>query len=140
MPPALIVDWLALVGDTSDNIPGVPGVGPVTAAKWLRQYGSLDALIADAAAITGKIGEKLRAGLEQLPLSRQLATLDCQVALPVTFEELRPAPPDTAALRALYERFEFRAWLRDLVVRPPAHPAPTPTQPALDFQETPPNR
>ncbi len=137
VPPALIVDWLALVGDTSDNIPGVPGVGPVNAAKWLRQYGSLDALIADAAAITGKIGEKLRAGLEQLPLSRQLATLDCQVALPVTFEELRPAPPDTAALRALYERFEFRAWLRDLASASPAHPAPTPTQPALDFQETP---
>lgn len=136
VPPALIVDWLALVGDTSDNIPGVPGVGPVNAAKWLRQYGSLDALIADAAAITGKIGEKLRAGLEQLPLSRQLATLDCQVALPVTFEELRPAPPDTAALRALYERFEFRSWLRDLSSAPLANPAPTPTQPALDFQET----
>jgi DNA polymerase-1 len=137
VPPALIVDWLALVGDTSDNIPGVPGVGPVNAAKWLRQYGSLDALIADAAAITGKIGEKLRAGLEQLPLSRQLATLDCQVALPVAFEELRPAPPDTATLRTLYERFEFRAWLRDLSSASPAHPAPTPTQPALDFQETP---
>jgi DNA polymerase-1 len=139
VPPALIVDWLALVGDTSDNIPGVPGVGPVTAAKWLRQYGSLDALIADATAITGKIGDKLRAGLEQLPLSRQLATLDCQVALPVTFEELRPAPPDTATLRTLYERFEFRAWLRDLSSASPAHPAPAPapTQPALDFQETP---
>ncbi len=136
VPPALIVDWLALVGDTSDNIPGVPGVGPVNAAKWLRQYGSLDALIADAAAITGKIGEKLRAGLEQLPLSRQLATLDCQVALPVAFEELRPAPPDTAALRALYERFEFRSWLRDLSSASPANPAPAPTQPALDFQET----
>lgn len=136
VPPALIVDWLALVGDTSDNIPGVPGVGPVTAAKWLRQYGSLDALIADAAAITGKIGEKLRAGLEQLLLSRQLATLDCQVALPVAFEELRPAPPDTATLRALYERFEFRAWLRDLASASPANPAPAPTQPALDFQET----
>ena len=137
VPPALIVDWLALVGDTSDNIPGVAGVGPVTAAKWLRRYGSLDALVADAAAITGKIGDKLRAGLEQLPLSRQLATLDCQVALPITFEELRPAPPDTATLRALYERLEFRAWLRDLSSNPHANPVPAPTQPALDFQETP---
>ncbi|MCB1794331.1 MAG: DNA polymerase I [Candidatus Competibacteraceae bacterium] len=136
VPPALIVDWLALVGDTSDNIPGVPGVGPVTAAKWLRQYGSLDALIADAAAITGKIGEKLRAGLKQLPLSRQLATLDCQVALPVAFEELRPAPLDTATLRALYERFEFRTWLRDLASASQPNPVPAPTQPALDFQET----
>ncbi len=114
VPPALIVDYLALVGDTSDNIPGVPGVGPVTAAKWLRQYGSLDQLMANATAISGKIGDKLRAGLEQLPLSRQLATLDCAVPLPVGFEELRPVPPDTAALRALYERFEFRSWLREL--------------------------
>ncbi|MFO7640215.1 MAG: 5'-3' exonuclease H3TH domain-containing protein, partial [Candidatus Competibacteraceae bacterium] len=115
VPPARIVDWLALVGDSSDNIPGVPGVGPVTAAKWLREYGSLDALIANAAAISGKIGDKLRAGLEQLPLSRQLATLDCAVPLPVAFEELRPAPPDTAALRTLYERYEFRSWLREVV-------------------------
>ena len=114
VPPTLIVDYLALVGDSSDNIPGVPGVGPVTAAKWLREYGSLDKLVANAAAIPGKIGDKLRAGLEQLPLSRQLATLDCAVPLPVAFEELRPAPPDAAALRALYERYEFRSWLRDL--------------------------
>jgi DNA polymerase-1 len=114
VPPARIVDWLALVGDSSDNIPGVPGVGPVTAAKWLREYGSLDALIVSAAAVSGKIGDKLRAGLAQLPLSRQLATLDCAVALPVAFEELRPAPPDNAALRTLYDRYEFRSWLREL--------------------------
>ncbi len=114
VPPERIVDYLALVGDVSDNIPGVPGVGPKTAAKWLNQYGSLDALIANAAAISGQIGIKLRAGLAQLPLSRQLATLDCQVPLPVTVEDLRPAPPDIAALRTLYERYEFRSWLREL--------------------------
>ncbi|MDG4554139.1 MAG: DNA polymerase I [Candidatus Competibacter sp.] len=114
VPPKLIVDYLALVGDSSDNIPGVPGVGPVTAAKWLRQYGSLDTLVANADAVSGKIGDKLRAGLAQLPLSRQLATLDCRVPLPVAFDDLRPAPPDSAALRALYERFEFRSWLREL--------------------------
>ncbi|MFO1372010.1 MAG: DNA polymerase I [Candidatus Competibacteraceae bacterium] len=114
VPPALLVDYLALVGDSSDNIPGVPGVGPVTAAKWLREYGSLDNLVANATAISGKIGDKLRAGLEQLPLSRQLATLDCAVPLSVVFEELRPAPPDVAALRALYEHYEFRSWLREL--------------------------
>lgn len=114
VPPKLIVDYLALVGDSADNIPGVTGVGPVTAAKWLCKYGSLDTLIANATAISGKIGDKLRAGLAQLPLSRQLATLDCNVALPVTFEQLRPAPPDTAVLRALYERYEFRSWLREL--------------------------
>ena len=130
VPPALIVDWLALVGDTSDNIPGVPGVGPVTAAKWLRQYGSLDELAANAAAISGKIGDKLRAGLEQLPLSRQLATLDCTVPLPIRFEELRPAPPDIAALRALYERFEFRSWLRELSADDRAIPDRAPSPPA----------
>ncbi len=140
VPPALIVDWLALVGDTSDNIPGVPGVGPVTAAKWLRQYGSLDALVANAAAISGKIGDKLRAGLEQLPLSRQLATLDCAVPLPMTVDDLRPAPPDVAALRALYERFEFRSWLRELPADRQEIPAqaPTPTamaQSSLDLAE-----
>ena len=139
VPPARIVDWLALVGDSSDNIPGVPGVGAVTAAKWLHEYGSLDALIANAAAISGKIGDKLRAGLEQLPLSRQLATLDCNVPLPIAFEGLRPAPPDAIALRALYERYEFRSWLRDLPADGQEPPAPTPptapTQSALDLAE-----
>ncbi len=108
------MDWLALVGDSADNIPGVPGVGTVTAAKWLSQYGSLDALIANAAAMTGKIGDKLRAGLAQLPLSRRLATLDCRCHCRSRFDDLRPTPPDAAALRALCERYEFRSWLRDL--------------------------
>jgi DNA polymerase-1 len=139
VPPTRIVDYLALVGDTSDNIPGVPGVGPVTAAKWLREYGSLDNLVANAAAISGKIGEKLRAGLEQLPLSRQLAMLDCAVPLPMTVDDLRPAPPDAAALRALYERFEFRSWLRDLPAdrHEPLEPTPVtaPAQTVLDLAE-----
>jgi len=132
VPPALVVDWLALVGDTSDNIPGVPGVGKITAAKWLHQYGSLDALMAQAATLSGKIGDKLRAGLEQLPLSRRLATLDCAVPLPVTLDDLRLAPPDTAALRTLYERYEFRSWLRAL---PPPAPLP-PSPPAQEDEET----
>lgn len=126
VPPTRIVDWLALVGDASDNIPGVSGVGKVTAAKWLSQYGSLDALIADAAHITGKIGDKLRAGLEQLPLSRRLATLDCSVPLPVTLDDLRPTTPDTVALKILYERYEFRSWLRDV------SPTEEPTTVALE--------
>ncbi len=139
--PALIVDWLALVGDSSDNIPGVPGVGPVTAAKWLREYGSLDHLVANATAISGKIGDKLRAGLEQLPLSRRLATLDCNVLLPLAFEDLRPTPPDAAALRALYERYEFRSWLKDLSSDrreiSALTPAPVMVQPSLDLEEMP---
>ncbi len=131
VPPARIVDWLALVGDSSDNIPGVPGVGPVTAAKWLREYGSLDALIANAAAVSGKVGDKLRAGLEQLPLSRRLATLDCAVPLPVAFEDLRPTPPDTATLRTLYERYEFRSWLREVTASGTVA-APAPELPAAE--------
>ncbi|MDS4042126.1 MAG: DNA polymerase I, partial [Candidatus Competibacter sp.] len=141
VPPALIVDWLALVGDSSDNIPGVSGVGPVTAAKWLREYGSLDNLVANAAAISGKIGDKLRAGLEQLLLSRQLAMLDCQVPLPVSFEDLRPTPPDAAALQVLYERYEFRSWLKDLSSDrreiAASTPAPVMNQPSLDLEEMP---
>ncbi|HAS50286.1 MAG TPA: DNA polymerase I [Gammaproteobacteria bacterium] len=116
--PDRIIDWLALVGDSSDNIPGVPGVGAKTAAKWLTQYGSLDALMANAAAISGKIGEKLRAGLEQLPLSRQLATLDCAVPLPVTLDDLHPVPPDVSILRTFCERYDFHSWLRELPPSP----------------------
>ena len=112
--PDQIVDYLSLVGDTSDNIPGVPGVGPKTAAKWLGQYGSLDNLLADAGSIGGKIGEALRASLEQIPLARQLATLRCDVPLPLGPDALRVTPADTAALKELLQRLEFNTWLRQL--------------------------
>ena len=79
--PEQIVDYLTLVGDTSDNIPGVPKVGPKTAAKWLQQYGLLDALVVHADEIRGRVGENLRASLDQLPLSKQLATIKCDVEL-----------------------------------------------------------
>src|SRR3546814_9222921 len=77
VPPDRIVDYLALLGDSVDNIPGIPSVGPKTAAKWLNEYGSLDGVVANGDAIKGKVGEKLRAHLEQLPLARQLATICC---------------------------------------------------------------
>jgi len=114
VPPERIIDYLALVGDTSDNIPGVPGVGPKTAAKWLVEYGSLDNLMANAAAIKGKAGENLRAGLATLLLSRQLATIKCDVALPFNADALRREPPDTAALRDLFHQLEFKTWLAEL--------------------------
>ncbi len=114
VPPARIVDYLALTGDSSDNIPGVPGVGPKTAAKWLGEYGSLDAIMANAVAIQGKIGEKLRASLDQLPLSRQLATLHCDVPLDLAPEQLRRVPEDIQTLRTLYSRYEFKTWLKQL--------------------------
>jgi DNA polymerase-1 len=114
VPPERIVDYLALVGDTSDNIPGVPKVGPKTAAKWLAEYGSLDALIACAGEVGGKIGENLRASLELIPLSRELATIRCDIPLPLAPESLERQPPDKAALRELYTRLEFKTLLRQL--------------------------
>ena len=112
--PEQIVDYLALVGDTSDNIPGVPKVGPKTAVKWLTAYGTLDNIIARAEEIPGKIGENLRTHLEQLPLARQLATIHCDVKLDVTPTELRPQAPDIVALSDLYRHLEFKTWLRQL--------------------------
>ncbi len=112
--PEQIVDYLALVGDSSDNIPGVTGVGPKTAAKWLNQYQNLDALIGQAAAITGKVGENLRSELPALELSRKLATIDTQVPLSLTVEELAATAPDVARLRDLYTRLDLRVLLRSL--------------------------
>ncbi len=114
VPPERIVDWLALVGDTSDNIPGVPGVGPKTATKWLQEYSSLDALVARAADVPGKAGESLRASLAQLPLARNLATIRCDVALDVKPTELARTPLDENTLRELFARYEFKSWLAAL--------------------------
>ena len=112
--PEQIIDYLALVGDTSDNIPGIEKVGPKTAAKWLGQYGTLDNLIAHAQEISGKVGENLRAGLETLELSRKLATIHTDLEVPLTSEQLIPGTPDTQQLRQLYTRYELRALLRQL--------------------------
>jgi DNA polymerase-1 len=115
VPPERMVDYLALVGDTSDNIPGVPRVGPKTAAKWLAAHGSLDKLIAHAEEIKGKAGESLREHLADLELSRQLATIRCDLDLDQDINALRRRPSDTATLRELFQRLEFRSWLRELL-------------------------
>ena len=112
--PDQIVDWLALVGDSADNIPGVPKCGPKTAAKWLGEYGTLDAIVANADKIGGKIGESLRAALPQLPMSRQLATIKTDVELDVKPSALTFRDPDTAKLRTLYTRYEFKSALQEL--------------------------
>jgi DNA polymerase I len=112
--PEQIVDYLALVGDSSDNIPGITGVGPKTAAKWLNQYQTLDELVARAADIGGKVGENLRNELAMLELSRKLATIDTKLTLDVTAEELAGGVPDVARLRELYTRLEFRSLLKSL--------------------------
>ncbi len=112
--PEQIIDYLALVGDSSDNIPGVDKVGPKTAAKWLNTYGTLEGILAHAAEIPGKVGENLRAGTNTVALSRALATIRCDVELPADEAALRPRAPDTASLRELYTRLEMRSFLRAL--------------------------
>jgi len=137
IPPERIIDYLALVGDTSDNIPGVPKVGPKTAVKWLKEHGSLDGIIANAEAIKGKVGESLRDNLEQLKLSRQLATIKCDVALERTPEQLKLQAPDTETLRHLYTELEFKTWLRQLDEAAPEAAAESEATPAAvetDYQ------
>ena len=110
--PQRMVDYLTLVGDTVDNIPGVPGVGPKTAVKWLDHYGDLDTIISRSGEIRGKIGERLRESLDLLPLYRKLVTIACEVTLPVTLDDLKPRPPDADTLRELYGRLDLNSLLR----------------------------
>ncbi|MEM6707513.1 MAG: DNA polymerase I [Pseudomonadota bacterium] len=114
VPPERIIDQLALAGDSVDNIPGVEKVGVKTAAKWLNEHGDLDTIMAQAESFKGKLGENLRAALDQLPLSRTLATIKCDVELEQSIDELIPAAPDRAALTELFTRFEFKSWIAEL--------------------------
>jgi len=110
--PEQVIDYLALVGDSADNIPGIPKVGPKTAAKWLGQYGTLDELLAKAAEVPGKVGESLREHQGILPLSRELATIRCDVELGVAFDSLRLGEPDRTMLHTLFQRMELRSLAR----------------------------
>ena len=112
--PEQIIDYLALVGDTSDNIPGVPSCGPKTAVKWLAEYETLEGVMAHADDIKGKVGEKLRDSLEMMPLSYQLATIKTDVELESTVEELQITAADQPSLKALYKELEFRRWAEEL--------------------------
>ncbi len=112
--PEQIVDFLALVGDTSDNIPGVPKVGAKTAAKWLNLYDSADGIVKNADDIKGKVGDSLRDNIEQLRLSQQLATIRQDLDLDINIDRLSPAAADTARLRELYSHFELRSLLGQL--------------------------
>ena len=109
--PAQFIDYLALVGDTVDNIPGVPKVGPKTAMKWLDKYGDLDSLVARADEVGGAVGNRLRENLDVLPLYKELVTIVRDVELPLTLDELKPRTPDVDRLRALFERLELRSLL-----------------------------
>jgi len=127
--PEQFVDFLALTGDKSDNIPGVDKCGPKTAAKWLQEWGSLDEIMAHAEEVGGKIGENLRAALEQLPLSRELATIRRDLDLDYRPRQLQKEETDVAALIEELKRYEFNSWLKDL-----AGDDPEPKGAAADYR------
>ncbi len=112
--PAQIIDYLALVGDKSDNIPGVPSCGPKTAVKWLTAYGSMQGVLDNATDVKGKIGEKLRASAELLPLSYDLATIRIDLGLQIGFDELVMREPDSEKLREIYAHMGFKTWLAEI--------------------------
>ena len=117
VPPERIVDYLMLIGDTVDNVPGVTKVGPKTAAKWLTEFGSIDKLVEQAETIKGVAGNNLREAIPQFPLTRQLLTVKCDCDLSAhisTISDLAPTPPDTEVLQSLYETYGFRTWLREV--------------------------
>ncbi len=114
VPPASIIDYLALMGDSSDNVPGIPKVGPKTAVKWLSEYGSMQNIIEHAEDIKGKVGENLRANLEQLYISKKLVTLKLDVGLEFKPHELVRTKRDKQALRNSYSQWRFRSWLSEL--------------------------
>ena len=112
--PKLIIDYLALMGDKADNIPGVPSVGPKTAVKWLLEYGSMEKIIDNAEAVGGKVGEKLRENIEQLRLSYDLATIKLDVEVDTKIEELVHGKEDGIKLHDLFSELEFKGWISEL--------------------------
>jgi len=124
--PKQIIDYLALVGDTSDNVPGVPSVGPKTAAKWLLEYNDLDGIIKSASDIKGKVGESLRASLEQLPMAQKLVTIKHDLDLNIQVEDLIAEQPNNEVLVGLFARLEFKTWLKEVITNGQTHrSAPT---------------
>ena len=115
VPPGRIIDYLSLVGDTADNVPGVTKCGPKTAVKWLTQYGSLDGVMAAAGDIGGVVGENLRRALGFLPLGRKLVTVCCDLDLPKKVGDLRPHGVDRTQLAELFARYEMKSWLREVL-------------------------
>jgi len=115
IPPNLVIDYLTLIGDTSDNVPGVPQVGPKTAVKWLEEHGTLDNIILHANNVKGKVGENLRNCLTQLPLTRTLVTIKTDVKLDFHLEDLKLKKADNEKLIKLFQDLEFKTWLNQLL-------------------------
>ena len=132
--PEQIIDYLALVGDSSDNIPGVPKVGPKTAAKWLNEYDTADGIVENGDAIKGKIGESLRDNVESLRLSKELATIRTDVELDVGIDDLTATESNTDALRSLYSHYELRSLLRQLDEADGAAPEPVVEEEEVEYE------
>ncbi len=113
LPPALFLDYLTLIGDTADNVPGVSKVGPKTALKWILQYGSLDKIMAAAPEMPGAVGQNLRDALEWLPTAKRLLTIRCDLELDTTLAQLRHQEIDSDAIAALVDRYDLRSWLKE---------------------------
>lgn len=123
IPPELIIDYLALMGDKVDNIPGVEKCGPKTAVKWLVAYGSMQGVIDEAPNMKGKIGEHLRNAVDHLPLSYELATIKCDVELDEKLEDIQHNPVDKETLLALFQECEFKTWIKELDGSAPTAPS-----------------
>ena len=128
--PSQMIDYLTLIGDTVDNVPGVEKVGPKTAVKWLNEYGSLDNIVANADKITGVVGENLRKAIDWLPTGRELITIKCDLdnvaGMPASFESLLLQTQDKAKLAELYAQFDFKTWQRELESAAPVPSNKTP--------------
>ena len=134
VPPERIIDYLTLIGDSVDNVPGVPKVGPKTATKWLAEYGSLDEIVARADEFKGKVGDYLRASLTQFPLTRELITLKCDIALDIEADALVSTPPDQEALKDQSSHWGFKTLLSDFGKTPPAQEKPSTTSGQCQYQ------
>ena len=112
--PNQIIDYLTLIGDTSDNVPGVEKVGPKTALKWLNEYHTLDNIVTNASQFSGVVGENLRKALDWIPKAKDLITIRCDLDIDKNWDNLKPKAQDQSALENLYQRFEFKNWLNEI--------------------------
>ena len=130
VPPEHITDYLALIGDKSDNVPGVDKVGPKTAVKWLDEYTNLENVIKNAESLGGKVGENLRSSIDTLKLAHDLVTIKRDVELPFGIEELKVIKEDTEGLTKIYEELEFKSWLQE----EPKQQTPKPKQLSSNYE------
>jgi DNA polymerase-1 len=135
VPPERMLDYLTLIGDAVDNVPGVDKVGPKTAAKWLEQYGSLEGVVKHADEIGGAVGENLRKALDWLPKAQGLLAVKCDLDLPVGLEELKLGPRDEKQLGELISRFGFKSWPREAARDTAPPPAASPPPVRADSEE-----